>query len=160
ECWPWKGARTTAGYGHGHRDSRHFYAHRAAFESEHGVGSAVGLVVRHSCDNPPCCNPGHLLGGTQKDNNDDMWSRGRARPARGDAAGRSKLTEVEVLEMRRLASGGVPIARIRDHWPNLKHTTISLAVTGRTWAHLSGAVTHLARALPPGPRPGRGVSLN
>lgn len=38
-----------------------------------------GLVVRHSCDNPPCCNPDHLLIGTQQDNVNDMIERGRYR---------------------------------------------------------------------------------
>ena len=37
----------------------------------------VPEVVRHACDNPPCCNPLHLLGGTHADNVADKVRRGR-----------------------------------------------------------------------------------
>ena len=33
--------------------------------------------MRHSCDNPRCCNPNHLSVGTQRDNILDMVKRGR-----------------------------------------------------------------------------------
>lgn len=34
-------------------------------------------LTRHTCDNPQCCNPDHLLIGTHQQNYDDMVSRGR-----------------------------------------------------------------------------------
>lgn len=34
-------------------------------------------VVRHTCDNPRCINPEHLIGGTQVDNMQDCVKRGR-----------------------------------------------------------------------------------
>ncbi len=36
-----------------------------------------GMVVRHTCDNPSCCNKDHLIIGTQGDNIQDQWDRGR-----------------------------------------------------------------------------------
>jgi hypothetical protein len=36
-----------------------------------------GEVVRHKCDNGFCCNPDHLLLGTQKDNSLDKTKRNR-----------------------------------------------------------------------------------
>jgi hypothetical protein len=39
-----------------------------------------GKIVRHTCDNPPCVNPLHLMNGTSADNSRDMVLRGRTRP--------------------------------------------------------------------------------
>lgn len=35
------------------------------------------VAVRHSCDNPKCCNPTHLLGGTVQDNINDIFDHGK-----------------------------------------------------------------------------------
>ena len=51
-------------------------AHRVAFML---AGGAIddGAVIRHTCDNPACVNPAHLLSGRNIDNVRDMWRRGR-----------------------------------------------------------------------------------
>lgn len=55
------------------------------------------LIVRHTCDIPFCINPDHLVLGTHKDNVQDRVLRDRS--AKGVNNGRSKLTEIEVLEI-------------------------------------------------------------
>ncbi|TKG21761.1 hypothetical protein FCV81_08845 [Vibrio breoganii] len=35
------------------------------------IGLDDGIVVRHTCDNPYCFNPDHLVKGTTADNNHD-----------------------------------------------------------------------------------------
>lgn len=80
-CWLWTGHLTAAGYGrfpleHG---TPPLYAHRYAYERAHGP-IPPGLVVMHSCDNPPCVNPAHLSAGTQRDNVLDMMQKGRGNP--------------------------------------------------------------------------------
>jgi hypothetical protein len=85
-CWPWMAARFQKGYGmfnagrfrDGRTDIR--YAHRVVWEFVNGPIPA-GAVVRHSCDNPPCCNPAHLLIGTQADNVNDAKVQGKYRDA-------------------------------------------------------------------------------
>ncbi len=37
-----------------------------------------GWFVRHTCDNPPCINPLHLVRGTHAENMADMKAKGRA----------------------------------------------------------------------------------
>lgn len=61
-------------------------------------------VVRHACDNPPCCNPLHLLGGTHADNVADKIRRGRG--ADGSRNGQAKLTEDEVIAIRESRASG------------------------------------------------------
>lgn len=38
-----------------------------------------GMLIRHKCDDPACCNINHLELGTPKDNVSDMIKRGRSR---------------------------------------------------------------------------------
>ncbi len=57
-----------------------------------------GLFVRHTCDNPPCCNPAHLLIGTAADNTHDAIERDRL--ARGFDLSHTKLSREQVEEVR------------------------------------------------------------
>lgn len=91
QCWPWRYDTTSDGYGEW-RDSQgnHELAHRTAYRI--GKGSIErGLIIRHSCDNPRCCNPAHLIKGTHIENVQDRVDRNRS--ARGENSGRAKLTE-------------------------------------------------------------------
>ena len=73
DCVIYNGPRDPDGYGR----FRGKAAHRWAYATYVGE-IPEGLSVLHSCDNPPCVNPAHLRVGTQQDNVNDMWNRGRA----------------------------------------------------------------------------------
>lgn len=60
-------------------------AHRWIAAWRHGEVPA-GRVVRHTCDNPNCINPWHLVIGSQAENVRDMLERGRAADRSGIAA--------------------------------------------------------------------------
>lgn len=66
-----------SGYGVFSRGHVNVLAHRDAWEKANEQPIPAGMVVRHSCDNPPCINPDHLLLGTQADNMRDKVLRGR-----------------------------------------------------------------------------------
>jgi len=53
-------------------------AHRAMFFYVNPEANRE-LFVLHRCDNPQCVNPEHLFLGTQKENMQDMHSKGRFR---------------------------------------------------------------------------------
>lgn len=136
-CLIWIGAQISYGYGHGHRDGIHFYAHRSAFEAANGEGSAFGLVVRHQCDFPPCCNPDHLLSGTHLDNAADAKARNRLNPLKGELVHFAKLVTADVLLIRKMAADGWSINQITELYP-VNRNAITDAVTGASWAHLPG----------------------
>lgn len=78
-CWEWNATRNHRGYGK-FRDSPHseIGAHRYSYILHKGeIGE--GMEVMHTCDNPPCVNPDHLLLGTAKDNAEDRTSKRRTR---------------------------------------------------------------------------------
>ena len=103
QCWNWTGSLSKGGanYYSGNIKiaGRVQRSARVCWEIHYGE-IPNGAVVRHSCDNPRCCNPAHLSIGTQADNIDDMIVR--ARVAVGERASRSKLTAPEVLSIREL----------------------------------------------------------
>ena len=61
----------------GEGNSGTVYLHRTVWEAHNAEPIPEGMYIRHTCDNPACCNPNHLVLGTPKDNVDDMFERGR-----------------------------------------------------------------------------------
>lgn len=73
-CREWNRATYPAGYGEFSLGSDVVLAHRVAFFIANGYWPEI---CRHTCDNPPCCEPAHLLDGSQADNVHDMIERDR-----------------------------------------------------------------------------------
>lgn len=102
-CWEWQGARISKGYGWIKTPIGNRTASRvAAYLS--GVLDSLSspLCVLHRCDNPPCCNPAHLFVGTNTDNVNDRVAKNRSgsKPLHGQANGASKLTDVQIKQVR------------------------------------------------------------
>jgi hypothetical protein len=97
-CWPWLAAKSE-GYGFCKWNGKTSIAHRVAYEIANQC-SAMGMVVRHTCDNSACCNPSHLVLGSHADNVADRVERGRS--ATGQSHGRWKGPVVEGAEKPRL----------------------------------------------------------
>ena len=135
-CWPWTGEKSTDGYGRISLAGGKVQAQRLAWEFTYGP-IPPGLEVCHSCDNPPCCNPAHLFVDTHQGNMDDMWRKGRGRRARGEQHGLAKLTEAQVIEIRRLNSEEwLGCSRLAIRF-GVSETAILNVLAGRTWAHLA-----------------------
>ncbi len=135
ECWPWKAGKGRGGYGrirHGGSGSKTVRAHRVAWELVYGP-IPEGMDVLHNCDNPPCCNPGHLYLGTDTDNRQDCLARGRA--ARGEANGRAKLTEAKVIAIRAARARGETYLSIAQRF-GVSDSAIEFIVAGMSWHHV------------------------
>lgn len=99
-CWEWQGYRRN-NYGQISIGRILYGTHRLAWVIANDSGIPPGQVVRHACDNPPCCNPDHLLLGSYADNAADAVSRGRI--ARGLSLPHTRLTDEQVRDVRRRA---------------------------------------------------------
>ena len=139
DCWEWRGARKKAGYGNLRVNKEYKLAHRVAFELANGP-IPEGYFVCHVCDNPPCCNPGHLMLGTSRSNAVDMLIKNRQKKpesaARGIVNGNSKLNEADVLEIRRAyASREMTQYQLAEVF-GVTQPAIGSIVRNETWRHL------------------------
>ena len=100
DCWPWLGSLTIHGYGFFKaQDGIPQNAHRQAYQLINGE-IKDGLIVRHTCDNPPCCNFAHLLAGTWQQNTQDMLDRNRGRWRRTATVQSSSVQKVRKMMSR------------------------------------------------------------
>lgn len=136
DCWLWTGTQRK-GYGlvwcgpeYGQRE-----AHIVTWELGHGgLGSAKGMVVRHTCDTPLCRRPSHLLTGTHADNVADKVARGR-QPF-GSKHGRAKVNEVMVIDLReKYATGAWSQKRLAHHF-GISQANVCMIVNRKTWTHI------------------------
>lgn len=111
-CWEWTGHRNAGGYGtiwSGHDTPKMMLAHRASWRVH--VGQIPdGMDVCHRCDNPPCINPEHLFAGTVSANIKDCAEKGRWGPPRtgsGERHPNAKISDADVLAIRRLRAAGL-----------------------------------------------------
>jgi hypothetical protein len=132
DCWPWTGATDQDGYGRFNDDGVQKRAHREML-SRTGV-LVEGLVVCHSCDNPPCCNPKHLFAGTHLDNMKDMARKGRAskQNQQGESNSAVQLTEVDVIAIRASDLNNKQLAAIYG----VTHSNISAIRRRVSWQHI------------------------
>jgi hypothetical protein len=137
-CWEWT-STTKKGYGSFESGgismpalkSKKRGAHQVSYEAYNGP-IPKGLVVRHTCDNPLCINPDHLILGTQSQNVADREARGRRKDINGEQIGTARLTAEQVLEIRASDKSLTQLARQY----NVHKTTISLIRSGKSWKHL------------------------
>lgn len=133
ECWEWTRLRSPKGYGRLMHDRRAYRAHRVAWVVANGRDVPDGQVVRHTCDNPPCCNPAHLVLGTHVQNMNDRDERDRG--PQGERSGHARLTREQVVEIRsRRSTGEILRVLAADYGVGL--TTIHAITSGRNWRHL------------------------
>lgn len=128
-CWPWLGGRISTGYGQVWVNGETRQAtHAAVFLStgmwpKRGRRLAERDAVRHTCDNPPCVNPAHLM-------------VDRERQVRGERHHSALLTEDDVLHIRAMKALGVSGAALARELGATKEA-VNCAARGKTWKHVS-----------------------
>ena len=129
--------------GHG----KYSMLHRVAYAKKVGkdLEEILQVVVRHTCDNPRCVNPAHLVCGTSSDNTRDCVERGRHKNnlsnirhtnrKRGEEQLNSRWTEEEVLDMRQAWATGEKQTSIARRY-GCRQTDVSRIVNRKVWMHV------------------------
>lgn len=138
----------SGGYGRFPMAGKRPSAHRIAWLLTNGK-IPNGLWVLHVCDNPRCCNPGHLFLGTPNDNVQDMVSKkrhtfGDIHPFRikgaahmvGSKSHKAKLTEEKVIEIReRYANEETTCAKLAAEY-GVHESAVTQLIKRVTWRHI------------------------
>ena len=131
ECWPWTRG-TSMGYGMMRVGGAKHRTHRLAYFYEHGSWPKLAC---HHCDNPLCCNPRHIYNGTHSTNIHDRVDRHPQSWLRGERAAGSRLTAVQVREIRARRSAGETIQSIAVDF-GISSTHVSRIARRLFWRHI------------------------
>lgn len=131
-CWLWLGSLNAKGYGQVNFGGMMRSAQRMAWRLVYGEWPEGDTC--HKCDNPPCVNIDHLWDGPRIENVHDAISK--KRHAHGESNGQSKLTNENIIEMRKeYATGTVSYKDLGNKYGVDEHV-IGYAVRGQTWKHI------------------------
>lgn len=141
-CWPWHGRALRNGRGLWRGTTATRELMRRA-----GHTIAKNQYVCHRCDNPPCCNPAHLYVGDAKTNAADALNRGRTPTGashwtrrvpgaqRGSRNNCSKLTEGDIVAIRRRRADGDLLTVLAADF-GLHVNTVYRIAKRMAWSHV------------------------
>jgi hypothetical protein len=132
-CWVWMGSTQVRGYGEIISNNRKHLAHRASYEAFEGK-IPKGMYVCHACDNVACVNPNHLFLGTQKQNLQDMASKGRS--TWGEKNPMAKLTEEQVKEIKQGFAVGKTDTELAKQF-NMSRQGINNIRNNKLWSYIN-----------------------
>lgn len=135
-CMNWLRCKDSRGYGRVQFSGKQQRAHRVIWEHYNGE-IPQGMLICHHCDNPACCNPGHLFMGSHLDNHRDKVRKGRQ--PRGMEIVWTRLKDEDVFDIRAKYAQGFRIRTIATAY-SIGWGTARKIITGRTWNHLPGSI--------------------
>jgi len=140
ECWPWLGGVNDE-YGRVRINGKKYYAHRVIFNLTYPnvielkapkIDRDTTGFLLHKCDNPICCNPNHLMVGSQLDNIRDRDSKNRHADFSGEKNPRSKFSLEQVNELRELRKTGMLIIDLANKH-KVSYSCMKRLLSGRTY---------------------------
>lgn len=135
-CWLWTGVKGKDGYGRIRPGTGKLYvrAHRFSWMLSGGI-IPDGMHLLHRCDTRACVNPVHLFLGTNRENVDDMLSKGRQQ--KGEQINHSKLTaDIVTLLRSEFLKTGIGNRRVLASKYGVDRSTIRMAQVGKSWKHI------------------------
>src|SRR5665213_2698031 len=132
DCWLWQGSLLD-GYGQFSIQGKAVYSHVAAYLLFVGP-IEQGKIIAHLCHNRACVNPKHLLQTTHKRNAEQREEVGRGNHVRGSRVGSAKLTEENVLFIKRNLD--MPNSVLAEMFGLLNQGTVWNIKNEVTWKHV------------------------
>jgi hypothetical protein len=132
-CWNWKGFINHLGYGKFQYKGKTCASSRVIWAWENGE-IPKGKLVCHHCDNRKCVNPTHLFVGSQKDNMQDMYNKGRWK-YRKFGSKIPGLTPFKIGKIRKYLASGVIMKDIAKRY-DVSINTIKNIKYRKSWKHV------------------------
>lgn len=120
------------GYPQIQRDYKRWRLSRWVFYNNFGY---LPPIVMHTCDNPLCINPTHLVAGTIKLNSQDMIKKGRAPIGLNQTTGGKKLDDNKVQEIKSKLFQGQSLLSLAKEY-NVSKKTILNIKQEKKWKHI------------------------
>lgn len=92
-------------------------------------------IVMHTCDNPLCINPLHLVSGNTKENSLDMKKKGRSPSGKNQFTGGQKLDDIKAREIKIKLSQGKSLMSLAKEF-NVSKKLILLIKQNKKWKHI------------------------
>ncbi len=139
DCWEWTAFKDKDGYGKlslRERNRKSYSAHRFSYELYNNIILPPDQMVCHSCDNPSCVNPNHLMLGDAKTNEQDAVNKNRH--SHGSTHGNSVLSDDLVREILiKICNNEFQNVNQIANQYNIDRTVISGILTGEIWTHIT-----------------------
>jgi len=133
-CWEWQKSKNRKGYGTISIQGKSYPVHRLSLWLYGNFDLNSEYLVCHHCDNPSCFNPEHLFSGTQQDNCDDKFKKGRNRNLFGEDHAMAKLNNSQVTKIRKRRKYETCTAIAKSF--NISVSHVSKICKGEAWNHL------------------------
>lgn len=123
-CINWQGSKFGNGYARKWIDGKTVLVHRLVLESKIPGFLNSGYFACHTCDNPSCINPEHLVAGSAAENTGQMMGRDRKTPRSKSIPGTGKLSIEQLREIQsKYLSGTVKNHLAKEYGVNYETIT-------------------------------------
>lgn len=136
DCWGWFAMLDSFGYGKMRLNKMMVSAHRISYLIANGYLPEAPLIIRHKCKTKVCINPNHLETGTHLENMGDKIRDGSQYKPSGEKHSMCKLSEAQVLEIRKKYIPWKYSTRKLAKEYNVSQVEIYRIIKRETWAHI------------------------